>query len=64
MPFEQASEQISDRVFTEKRRAEFNKYLEKLRAEAIIDWRNPELKKAYEVGLERIKSGLAQPAAQ
>ena len=57
MPFEQAREQISDRVFTEKRRAEFEKYLEKLRAEAIIDWRNPELKKAYEVGLERIKSG-------
>ena len=63
-PFEQAREQISDRVFTEKRRAEFEKYLEKLRAEAIIDWRNPELKKAYEVGLERAKSGAAQPAAQ
>ena len=64
MPFEQAREQISDRVFTDKRRAEFEKYLEKLRAEAIIDWRNPELKKAYEVGLERIKTGLAQPVAQ
>lgn len=63
-PFEQAREQISDRVFTEKRRTEFEKYLEKLRAEAIIDWRNPELKKAYEVGLERVKSGAAQPAAQ
>jgi hypothetical protein len=64
MPFEQAREQISDRVFTDKRRVEFEKYLEKLRAEAIIEWRNPELQKAYEVGLERIKSGAAQPAAQ
>lgn len=63
-PFEQAREQISDRVFTEKRRAEFEKYLEKLRAEAIIDWRNPELKKAYEIGLERVKSGASQPVAQ
>jgi hypothetical protein len=35
-----------------------------LRAEAIIDWKNPELKKAYDVGLERLKSGVAQPAAQ
>jgi len=62
MPFEQAREQISDRVFTDKRRTEFDKYLEKLRAEGIIDWRNPELKKAFEVGLERLKSGVVQPA--
>jgi len=64
MPFEQAREQISDRVFADKRRTEFEKYLEKLRAEAIIDWRNPELKKAHEVGLERFKSGVAQPVPQ
>ena len=32
MPFEQAREQISERVFTDKRKAEFQKYLEKLRA--------------------------------
>jgi len=65
MPFEQAREQISDRVFTDKRRVEFDKYLDKLRAEAIIDWKNPELKKAYEIGLERLKAGVAaQPAAQ
>jgi parvulin-like peptidyl-prolyl isomerase len=51
MPFEQAREQIGDRVFTDKRQAEFQKYLEKLRAEAIIDWKNPEVKKAYEEGL-------------
>ena len=40
MPFEQAREQISDRVFTDKRKAEFEKYLEKLRAQAIIEWKN------------------------
>src|SRR5438132_2092911 len=34
LPFEQAREQIGDRVFTDKRQAEFLKYLEKLRAEA------------------------------
>ena len=50
MPFEQAREQISNRVFTDKRKAEFQKYLEKLRAQAIIEWKNEDVKKAYEAG--------------
>jgi parvulin-like peptidyl-prolyl isomerase len=58
VPFEQAREQISERVFTEKRRAEFDKYLTKLRAEAIIDWKNQDIRKAFELGLERAKAGL------
>jgi peptidyl-prolyl cis-trans isomerase SurA len=48
MPFEQAREQISERVFTDKRKIEFDKYLDKLRAQAIIEWKNDDLKKAYE----------------
>src|SRR5437899_2381402 len=46
LPFEQAREQIGDRVFTDKRQAEFQKYLERLRGEAIIEWKNPEIKTA------------------
>jgi len=64
LPFEEAREKISDRVFADKRRVEFAKYLEKLRAEAIIEWKNPEIKKAFDVGLERLKSGLAPGASQ
>jgi peptidyl-prolyl cis-trans isomerase SurA len=52
MPFEQAREQISERVFTDKRKAEFQKYLEKLRAQAIIEWKNPDVRKAFEAGLK------------
>ena len=59
LPFEQAREQISDRIYNDKRRAEFEKFLTRLRAEAIIDWKNEEIKKAYLLGLERIKSGAA-----
>jgi peptidyl-prolyl cis-trans isomerase SurA len=59
LPFDQAREKISDRVFNDKRRAEFDKYLAKLRAEAIIDWKNDDIKKAFELGLERVKSGAA-----
>src|SRR5262249_16678252 len=37
LPFDQARDQISDRVFTDKRKAEFQKYIEKLRGQAIIE---------------------------
>lgn len=50
-PFEQAREDISNRVFTDKRRDEFEKYLQRLRSQAIIEWKNPDVKKAYDQGL-------------
>ena len=62
LPFEQAREQIGDRVFTDKRQVEFQKYLEKLRAEAIIDWKNQEIKKAYEEGVAAQKQKTAAPS--
>ena len=52
MPFDKARDQISERVFTGKRNEEFQKYLNKLRGQAIIEWKNPELKKAYDEGLK------------
>ena len=62
MPFERARDQIGDRVFTDKRQVEFKKYLEKLRREAIIEWKNPDVKKAYEQGLvDQAKSAAAPP---
>ena len=51
LTFDQARDQISDRVVNDKRREEFQKYLVKLRAQAIIDWKNSDVKKAYEEGL-------------
>jgi peptidyl-prolyl cis-trans isomerase SurA len=59
MTLEQAREQISERVFTDKRKAEFQKYLEKLRAQAIIEWKNEDVRKAFEEGL---KQQAAPPA--
>jgi len=55
MPFDQAKAQISDRVFTDKRREEYDKFLARLRTQAIIEWKNDELKKAYERGLAASK---------
>ena len=51
MPFELAREQISERVFTEKRKAELGRYFEKLRSQAIIEWKNEDVKKAFETSL-------------
>jgi peptidyl-prolyl cis-trans isomerase SurA len=53
MPLDQAREQISERVFTDKRRAEFQKYLQKLRAQAIIEWKNEGVRKAFEEGVKQ-----------
>ncbi|PYR26692.1 MAG: hypothetical protein DMF98_08200 [Acidobacteria bacterium] len=58
MPFEQAREQIGDRVFTDKRKGEFQKYLEKLRNQAIIEWKNLDVQRAFEEGL---KQQIARP---
>jgi peptidyl-prolyl cis-trans isomerase SurA len=52
LPFEQARERIGDRVFTGKRLEEFDKYKQKLRQQAIIEWKNAEVKKAYDAGLK------------
>jgi parvulin-like peptidyl-prolyl isomerase len=59
LSFEDAREQISDKVFQQKRRGEMDKYLVKLRSQAIIEWKNEEIKRAYEAALAQ---RLAQPA--
>ena len=49
--FDEARQDISDKIADEKRRGETQKYLEKLRGTATITWHNDELKKAYEQAL-------------
>ena len=57
MPFERARDEIGNRVFADKRKQEVQKYLNKLRGEAIIDFKNADIKKAYEQGLAQEKTG-------
>jgi peptidyl-prolyl cis-trans isomerase SurA len=64
LPFEQAREQISEKVFTDKRRDEFQKYITKLRSQAIIEWKNDEVKTAYQEGLaQQAKEAAPAPPA-
>jgi peptidyl-prolyl cis-trans isomerase SurA len=59
--FDAARDDIADRVADEKRRGEMQKYVEKLRSQAIISWKNDELKKAYEQALAERKARLESP---
>jgi peptidyl-prolyl cis-trans isomerase SurA len=47
-PFEKVRDVIADKVATERTRSEMRKFLARLRAQAIIEWKNDELKKVYE----------------
>ena len=51
--FEDARGDIADKIANEKRQGEYVKFITRLRGEAIIDWKNDEIKKAYEVGLKQ-----------
>ena len=47
-PFEQVRETIADSVFNDRRLAAYDALLEKLRTQAIIEWKDEGLLRAYE----------------
>jgi peptidyl-prolyl cis-trans isomerase SurA len=51
LPFESARAQIADRLMNEKMGGEIRKYLQRLRGQAIIEWKNEDLRKAWEIGI-------------
>ena len=64
--FEEARNDIARRVIEGKARGALQKYLDQLRSQATIDWKNTELKRAYDLALARRRqqAGLAEkPAA-
>jgi parvulin-like peptidyl-prolyl isomerase len=60
-PFEKVREEVGNRVGEGKSQGETAKYLAKLRAQAIIEWKSPELKKLYE---KRLVELAASPASR
>ena len=56
--FDQSRDEIADRIANDKRRGELSKFMEKLRAQAIIDWKNDEIKKAWELGLKQVAAQI------
>ena len=62
--FEEARDQIADKVFTQRRAGEVLKYLERLRAQAIIEWKSPSLKAAFDTGVVEAAKALAAEEAK
>jgi len=60
--FEEARGEIGNRIGEQKLRVEREKYLERLREQATITWRNAELQKAYETALARRRAAAAAEA--
>jgi parvulin-like peptidyl-prolyl isomerase len=50
-PFEKVGDLIGEKVAAARTQTEMRKFLARLRAQAIIEWKNDELKKAYERAL-------------
>jgi parvulin-like peptidyl-prolyl isomerase len=61
--FEEARGDIGNRIGEQKLRGEREKYLERLRVQATITWRNDELKKAYETALAKRREAGSQPSS-
>lgn len=59
---DEARPEIADRVAAQKQRGQMVVYLQQLRTQAIIDWKNEEVKKAFEVGLKQQQA--TAPTAQ
>jgi peptidyl-prolyl cis-trans isomerase C len=47
-PFDSVRDLIADKVAGARTQVEMRKFLARLRTQAIIEWKNDELKKAYE----------------
>jgi peptidyl-prolyl cis-trans isomerase SurA len=58
-PFDSVRDLIADKVAGARTQVEMRKFLTRLRAQAIIEWKNEELKKAYEkyVAADPVSSG-------
>jgi parvulin-like peptidyl-prolyl isomerase len=56
-PFDSVRDVIADKVAGERTRTEMKKFLARLRAQAIIEWKNQELKKVYEKQLAADEAG-------
>lgn len=62
--FEEARDDIADKVFQQRRAGEVLKYLERLRTQAIIEWKSASLKAAFDAGVIEAAQVLAEDAAK
>jgi len=51
LPFDNARNQIAEKLGSQRQQVAMQQYLKKLRDQALIEWKNDEIKKAYQAGL-------------
>jgi peptidyl-prolyl cis-trans isomerase SurA len=56
-PFEAVRDLVADRVYQDRSRTEMRKFIERVRRQAIIVWKNEELRKAYEQAVAAMATG-------
>ena len=56
---DEARPEIADQLAADKQRGHMLQYLQQLRSQAIIDWKNDEIKKAYELGVKKQQSDVS-----
>ncbi len=62
--FEAARNEIANRVAQDKQRVQLQQYLDRQRTQAIITWRNDELKQAYEQALAKRQAAASGSTAE
>ena len=56
-PFDSVRDVVAERVHAERQRQEVRKFLTRVRGQAIIEWKNEELKKSYERLIAEVPTG-------
>lgn len=56
--FEKIRQDIAQKIYMSRRDAEMEKYLTKLRTQALIEWKDENFRKMYEQGSTKAKTGL------
>jgi parvulin-like peptidyl-prolyl isomerase len=56
-PFDSVRDLVADRVYQERTRTEMRKFIERVRRQAIIVWKNEDLRKAYEQAVAQMATG-------
>jgi len=57
-PFEKVRNEIAQKIYEGRRDGEMAKYITKLRAQALIEWKDENFRKMYEQGFAKGKSGF------
>ena len=48
LPFEEVRDMIGNSVFSERRTKEYRSYIDRLRTEAVIEWKDPQVEEVYQ----------------